>query len=549
VRKAAEYLALTAVMMTVTCVGLAWWLGLFPVVHSSTGAWIMAQVTRALDVGDYAAAATIGRVPNATYNVLYPWLVTLAAKVAPLHDGAGPVVVGHVLSAAFLGLAFVPLLALWRAVGGWPAGILGGLALAFPSMVATAALIRYESLAVALILLAAWTAWGATRSDSWWRWLLAGTLVGWVYNTREYLVGSALAAVGAAWILATLTPPVVGRSRRLQAAASLFLVLDGLILGTVVVPAALGFWPQNGLVYLLSYAEGHGAGPSRFATAQLYDLPRFAVPFAGGFTGFVAAGIRFKDEKRRAVLVLAAVLVPFLLFPFSRQQSPQYYLLAKVVLVSGWAGWIALVPWPRVRWAAAGLIAAAGLPLALKLVPPLASGDQLGTIGMHSEAWPARPGGPAAVVDWANDQAGKRPLVVVTSHIENLDALFVIRHHRPVASLYDRNWRNQIPQVALIYDGEDLLVLTVSSAQRLVDPPDSAELVGSHTEPNLLARLYRVEGRKQPPNWRHPGYPCLDFRGVCLQRDWLHGGPEAVRQTALHPGPEYAGGLGPGRLW
>ncbi len=543
-----RYVILAATLMAGCAAAMGWWLELFPFVHSSTGAWIMAQVTRALDTGDYAAAATIGRVPNASYNVLYPWLVTVASKV-PLPGLVGrPVAVAHLVSAAFLGLALLPLFALWRKVGGYAAGLLGAGALFYPTMVATAALIRYESLAVALILLAGWTAWGAARAEGWWRWVVAGLLVGLTYNSREYLVGSAVAGVGVAWVWAVFFPPVEGRSRWKQATTSLFLLLDGLIPGVVVVPVMLGFWPQNGLVYLFSYAEGGGAGPSRFTSSQIYDVPRLAIPFGLGLLGLLAAAIRSKGEKRLAVAVLVAILLPFLLFPLSRQQSPQYYLLAKVVLISGWAGLVALIPWPRARAVATAVVLATCIPWALKQVSPVARGAQSQDTGWHSEAWPAEPGGPAEVVDWAHRLAGKRPLAVVTSHIENLDALFVIRHHRPVASLYDPNWREQLPQVALIYDGMDILVLTVSSEHRPVQPPPGAMLVASHQVPNLLARIHQVSGVEKPDNWRHPGYPCLDFRGVCLQRDWIEGGAAAVRQTTLHPGPEYAGGPGPGRI-
>ena len=549
VRVALGYALFAGVAMAFAALGMAVWLEMFPLVHSSTGAWIMAQVVRALDVGDYAAAATIGRVPNASYNVLYPWLVKVVSSTAlATWVGRNPVVVAHVLSAAFLGLAFVPLFVLWRRVGGIPAGVTGAAALCFPPVVATAALVRYESLAIALVLLAGWAAWHAATSGKWWTWFVAGFLVGLTYNAREYLVGSALAGVGAAWLGAVVSPPVPGRTRWKQATTSLFLLIDGLIPGVVVLPVALGFWPQNGVVYLFSYAESGGAGPSRFSQSQLYDLPRLAVPYGLGLLGLLAAAIRFKGAKRLAVVVVIATVLPFALFPLSRQQSPQYYLLAKVLVLSGWAGLVAQIPWRSARAVVALALLAATVPWMLRQVPPIARGEQSPGFPWHSEAWPAKPGAPAEVVDWANRTGEKHPLVVVTSHIENLDALFTIRHHRPVASLYDPNWRTQLSQVALIYDGLDLFVLTVSSEHQVVRPPPEASVVERHRAPDLLATIYRVKGVKQPPNWRHPGYPCIDFRGACLQRDWLEGGEAAVRKTTLHPGAEYPGGPGPGRI-
>ncbi|MFH1465433.1 MAG: hypothetical protein ABIO70_13680, partial [Pseudomonadota bacterium] len=336
-------------------------------------------------------------------------------------------------------------------------------------------------------------------------------------------------------------------ARAAPAAARAGALLVG-ALATATLPLAMGFLPWNGLVTLWGF--GVGVVPQqRYGLADLFYLPSLAPAWLLGASGLGIGAWRGRGLARDVALVLLGALLPFGFFLASKQQSPQYYVLAEVLLLAGVTGWAALLPW---RWPRRGLVLALlggacfwSLPHSRQL---LRGGLPSMTPRMHSEAWPARGAEVAAAVDWAMTWSATQPLVVVSQHIENLGALFVVRHGRPVISLYRDGWEDEIPDLRRFLNGRGLLVLTVAGPHHPAAAPPGCEPLDRLDTSGLQADLYRCPAGEAPAGSRDRDYPCIDWLGACQQEDWLRGGRARLRERAFHPGAEFAGGVAPGIL-
>lgn len=503
--------------------GLERWLGGFDQVRSSTGAWILAHVHWVRFAGDYKAAAAVSLVPNTTYDPLFPAL--LLALAGPDSD---LLVLGHRLAAASAGLALLPLVALWRRIGGWSVAPVAALALLFPPFLATAGLVRYDSLAIALGLLAVATAARAVDQGGS-AWLLAGVACGLTYLAREFLVGPALAATGTAWVIASL------RDRTLEAVLGpLVLVALGLLLGAVPLPLSLGLSPWGGLDALAGYG-GRAQEGSALPLERLLYLRLLALPLALGALGWLLA--LWRARQRSAVLVGLAALGSFGFFLLSRQQSPQYYLLGHLLLLSGAAGWALLLPrWP-LRLALALALAWPVVHQARALTPRLLQADHDQHPVLHSEGWPARPDEPARLVAQAVEWVGQRPLLVASFRVENADALVPILHDRPAAFVF-ANWTERVPEIVSLYDGEPVWYLSIEGRESPHGLPQGAVVVESWQTRHLSARLAMLPGRQAQAGvdlCRNGG----PVRGACMQQAWLERGEHGLRAWILEQGARF----------
>lgn len=525
----------------VGAVAALWATGMDPgEVRSSTGAWIAAFTQRVIEVGDFAAWSNVSQVPSTTSNLLYPFLVVQGARLS----GASPAAVGQVLSAAFLGLCAVLLAGCWvRGRSGW-AGVLAAGAVLWPPALATATLIRPDTLAFALALACMLLAVEIGQGRGLLHWVLGGLALGLAYHAREYMVAPAAGAlaVGAALGVARRGPVPRGQVAILGGVS----LLQGALL-TAALPLALGFWPWNGFTSILKY--GTEDLPARFTLAQLHYLPALAPAWGLGLLGLGVAAWRGRGVARVVPAVALGALAPFLVFLNSNQQSPQYYLFAHLLLLAGLAGWLDLVPWRGARGALAVLGLALGAGWSAERTPELVHGTRDDpTLRLHSEAWPAPAEDVAAVVDWAMTWAWGAPLVAVSQYIENLDALFTVRHHRPVVALYGPDWDRELPDVVRFHEGRDVFVLLVSSPRHEVPRLAAVEALGEIRTRHLVATMARWPGSPPPPQTRPRDYPCIDWRGACQQLDWLGGGLAGLRRRALDPGAAFAGGRAPGIL-
>ena len=206
-------LAATLSAMVAGVVVLSLWLGHFSQVRGSTGAWLALHVERVLLVGDFQAAAGTSMIPNTIYDPLYPAMVAGLCAIWP--GGADPVWVGHAVSAASLVLGGCLLVGLWRHIGGWPTALLASLSLAFPPLVSTAGMVRYDLLAVALVLGVAGLGSTAVGRVGLWRWAWVGLLAGLAYDTREFM----LAPAGGALVALALLGLTVWQPRKERATA------------------------------------------------------------------------------------------------------------------------------------------------------------------------------------------------------------------------------------------------------------------------------------------------------------------------------------------
>lgn len=507
-------------------------------VGSSTGAWTTAYVQRVLQVGDFAAVANISQNYSTTTNPLYPLLVAGCCSVG----GMAPALAGHLIAAGSLGLVGVLLVALWSRGRGLSSGVLGAGALCWPPLVAAAVWIRPDTLAIALCLACILLAVDLSRGRGLARWVAAGILLGLTHLAREYMLAPAGGALAIGWCLDLARRPP--GSRLVPAVLRGLALLVGLS-ACAVVPLALGFWPWNGLASLWSY--GNTDHPSRFGPAQLHYLPTMAPAWLIGAGGLVVAMWRGRGPARATAMVTLGALSTFVAFMASHQQSPQYYITAHVLLLACCAGWLDLVPW---RWARRGLVVATLVLAAAWSMPRVSAlvhggSDELRP-RLHSEAWPAPALEIATVVDWSMTWAWASPLVLVSPHVENLDALFTVRHDRPVAVLYNHDWERELPDLVRYHRGEDVWVVTVSSAWEDPLQAPGVESLGELRTGSLVAAMYRYDGDRPPPRTRRRDYPCIDWRGTCQQRDWLTGGVEQLGRRAFAPGPEFAGGTAPG---
>jgi hypothetical protein len=521
-------------------------LGGFGQLQGSTEAWLVAHVQRVLLAGDYAAATSVSMIPNTTWNSLYPALVVGLCRLL----GAAPVVVGQALSAAALGLALVALARCWGAAGGLVVGLAGALGLLFPPVVISAGMARYDLLALALVLTVAWAVITALERRSLLAWGAAGLLAGLSFHSREFMLAPALGALGVGWALAALAawraPGGAGRLRHPGLALACSWV--GLALGVLPLPLALGLDPLSGLHALSSYSLHNRFGAQRSVPELLY-LDRFGVAFAVGALGFLAALIRpGRPGGRRAALVILGVLLPFGAFLFSRQQSPQYYLLAHALLLSGAAGLVGLLPW---RWARPLVLVVLVAPVA-----PWAGGlivDGLdparSTAGrLHTEAWPAEPGEPSRVMAWGLERAAGQPLIVVSGAVENIDALARIEHGRPVAFLF-REWLERIDEAVVLCDAQDVLVLSVEGRDQPTHTIRGGMRMDRLETANLVAELWVVPGQQAPPTREPRCARGAQIRGACLQQAWLQGGDEALIHRILTQHERFGGLQGWRSMW
>lgn len=526
------------------------WTGPWDTVRGSTDAWLLAHVHRVLLTGSWPAAVATSMIPNTTWNPLFPAICATVSAAS----GLPPTGVGHAVAAGAWGFALVALFALWRAVGeravgeravgeraggaraggGWALGALGAGGLLFPPVVTTASMARYDTLGMALVLGAGALAAAALRVPAGGRgaavrWGLAGLCAGLAHLAREFLVGPALGGLGVA-LLVLATRPVSPPERRWRSVGVATAALAaGLLAGLVPLPLALGVSPAGGWQALLGFGVHNRFGAGRPMVEVLY-LHRLALPLAAGALGLVLAAVR--GPGRAPARILLGILLPYGAFLLSRQQSPQYYLLAHALLLSGLAGWVAWVPWPPVRT----VVALAGLGGAILLVrepvpASLVSGAASRTF-FHSEGWPAWPDEPLDLVERALSSAPARPLLFVSGTVENLDALATIRYERPVGFLF-REWAAEIPQAASLYEGETVRIVWVEDPTREMVPPDGATLVDTWTTDHLVARVWDLPAPARAPSREEPCARGGHYRGACLQAAWLAGGQAEVRTRML----------------
>jgi hypothetical protein len=458
--------------------------------------------------------------------------------------GASPVLVGHLLAAGGLGLVALLLGRLWARGRDPVAGVLAAAAIGWPPVVATGALIRPDTLAFSGVLACALLARHLARGGAWYAWLGAGLLLGLTHQAREYLIGPAAGALAVGWGLA-LARSAQG-ARALPAAIRTLSLLAGVGI-TAALPLAMGFLPWNGLTTLLDY--GRQSGRPAYGIADLLYLPTLLPVWLLGAGGFAVAAWRGAGPRRDAALVQAGALLPYAAFLVSHQQSPQYYLLAELLLLAGWVGWLDLVRarWPR--WAATAILAGLGLTWSLPRTRALLEGhpgDHLPRL--HQEAWPARGAEVAAVVDWAMAHAAERPLVVISQYIENLGEIFVVRHGRPVIALRDEGWGREVGDIRRLHADQEIYVLTLGGPHHPAAAAPDCTVADTLQTASLQGTLYRCDNAVLPTEYRHRDYPCIDWNGACQQLDWLAGGVERLRQRARDPGPEFAGGVSPGIL-
>jgi hypothetical protein len=527
-----------ALLMLAGVIGIHAVAGPFSEVRSSTGAWLLAHIHRIMIAGSYPAAAVASEIPNTFYNALYPALVAGMA-VTPLGRWiGGPTVIGHGISAAAFGLCALPLFMLWRRSGGRAAGVMAAGALLFPPMVATASLVRYDSLAIALVLLAIWAAWAARRDGRTWQWLAAGLAVGLVYNTREFLTAPAVGGVATAWLLrlrvgqerATDGP---GRRAWLDdVARSAGMLLVGAALGAVLVPVALRLSPAGGLDALLGYAARgesvHRPGHSMFETLYLAVA---GLPLGAGAAGLALAVLLQRGEARAGPLVLLGTIAPFGAFLISDQQSSQYYLLAHVLVISGIAGLVAVPPWRKVRWGAAVVAIGLSLAWAVATVQDLNGGQVPPRWELHTEAWPAPPKEISRIIDWGSDQVGDEPVVVTSQRVENADSLFAVRRDRPSAFLFQHELDTLLPRLVALHGGREVLLLSVESHLGQHPEPPVGTLLGTVGNNRVSGTLYRLPGIADGASVSCPSHNAP--RGACLQLDWNEGGEVWMRQRML----------------
>jgi hypothetical protein len=534
------------VTMGVAVLALRAGLGGFGQLQGSTEAWLVAHVQRVLLAGDYAAATSVSMIPNTTWNSLYPALVVGLCRVL----GAAPVVVGQALSAAALGLAMVALARCWSSAGGLVVGLAGALGLLFPPVVITAGMARYDLLALALVLTVAWAVITALERRSLLAWGAAGLLAGLAFHGREFMLAPALGALLVGLLLAALAAwrAESGLRRLRHVGLALVCLLAGLALGVLPLPLLLGLDPLSGFHALTDYSLHNRFGAQRSVPDLLY-LDRFGWAFGVGALGFLAALIRpGRAGGRRAVLVILGVLLPFGAFLFSRQQSPQYYLLAHALLLSGAAGLVGLLPW---RWARPIVLVALAAPVAPWTASLIVDGldpDRSTAGRLHTEAWPAEVGEPSRVMAWGLERAAGQPLIVVSGAVENIDALARIEHDRPVAFLF-REWLDRIDEAVVLCDARDVLVLSVEGIHQQPNTVPGGMRMDRLETPNLVAELWVVPGQQAPPTREPRCARGAQIRGACLQQAWLQGGDEALVHRIVTQHDRFGGLQGWRSMW
>jgi len=280
----------------------------------------------------------------------------------------------------------------------------------------------------------------------------------------------------------------------------------------------------------------------------LLALSSLWLPCLLGAVGLLAALIRPRDGARQEVLLIAALLAPFALFLFSRQQSPQYYLLGQVLLFSSVAGLVGSLPRVWLRLPVALALLALAAPWAWAQLRSGLDPHEPGPLRLHSESWPVAAAEAEEVMDWALERAGQEPLLVVSGAVENIDALSFIRQRRPVGFLF-REWTDRIPEAVAVYQGRPVYLLSVERVEWQQERVQGAELVDLTMTSGLAAWLYRLPGRAYPLGVEDPCARGGQVRGACLQRVWLEGGQAALKARMLEVGRGNSGLQGWGAMW
>jgi 4-amino-4-deoxy-L-arabinose transferase-like glycosyltransferase len=215
-----------------------------------------ARIAAHLDAGDGFTAGRKATQPSSNYSPGLPLLVAGIYEVTGGVNGE----LARIVLALIASLAVLFTYLLGRRLGGVVAGLVGATAVAiYPALLEYGGMLMSEPLAATLlsagVLALLWAGDGgaAVLARSWWRWLLAGALLGALSLVRpEYL---------AVALLLALLVLLRGRSRRFLSAALL------VVLGLVVVVAP---WTVRNAVELHRFVPiSTGGGQVLFAGTYL----------------------------------------------------------------------------------------------------------------------------------------------------------------------------------------------------------------------------------------------------------------------------------------
>lgn len=516
------------------------WLGPFESVGSSTEAWLLSHVHRILLTGDHRVAALTSGIPNTTYNALYPCWVSSSYRVLAwlLPEMPSLQRLAHLLAAMAGLFGALALSAVWRGRG-HAAAASALLAALFPPFVATAAMARYDSTAIALVISEIWlltaimrrSEAGAPDLSLLPAWAGAGVLAGLAHHAREFMLAPALAALVSTWIVVAFTR----RHRAVHALVPVLVSLLGLLLGLLLLPALLGLSPLEGLRALLSSGAGTRSSQvhQQGLAGILYLKPLFW-PLLVGFAGLMVAFGRASWAERRAMVPLLGALSSYLVFMLSRQQSSQYYLLAHLLVLSGVAGLVTTLPRVWMRWLLVVGMASAWVPWSLGQAPALMARTRVlfPFHRFHSEAWSAPPAQVESIVDHVLDDWPELPIIVSSWQIENLDAVALIRHDRPLTTLFP-DAVSMISELALYFPGSPLLFLQVEGPARgMVDIPGAMRVDEGTTE-HLQWRLLMLAPKAIPSSTQEPAPDGGVFRGAIAQSTWLKGSSDGMAEALV----------------
>lgn len=504
-RQAGPALGAVAAML----VSVAWVRGLrgsLVGIQGSTEAWLLAHVQRVHWFDDFGQAVVASRIPNTYSNALYPWLVAQLS-----HDVDSSMVVGHVLAAASLGLMAAALWGIWRPAVGSHAAVGAAAACLLPAVVSTACQARYDSPALALVLLTVWASSVAWRSDRSLAWPAAGALVALTYVTREYLGVLALAALGVACLAHVVT------RRRLQGPV---VALAQVALVTTAASFVMGLDPLEGLRTIGAYADQDI--DSRPMLAEILGPWGRRLLTLAGAAGWVSAALRAPD--RRALWVPAALMAPFLVFPFFPQQSPQYYVLGAVLLGSGVGGLALWIPSARARVAVGAALALALAGWSTWAVPRALAAPGAVT-NLHVESSGRSDADLLPMLDWAGELSQGQVLVLSSHWVENIDAYAELHLGRPVGFVY-RTQLHQLPEMTPAAGGRSIVLVVVEEDTHTFQPVPG-RLIDTFSAGPLVAQAHLLDpGPSHGPDLCAGRYA---MRGFCTQRDWLEGGTETMR--------------------
>jgi hypothetical protein len=219
---------------------------------------------------------------------------------------------------------------------------------------------------------------------------------------------------------------------------------------------------------------------------------------------------------------------------FSKQQSSQYYVLAHVLLLSGFAGFVTCLPSRTARGLLSVLLLTGALAWSLQATPPLlAQGMERPSLHrFHTEAWSIPPDELADLVDRAVEAWPDAPLIVQSWQFENLDGLAMVRHGRPVTALFP-DAMAVMPEVALNFPGRFLVFLQAEAPGRAFVPIPGALLMGEGRSHYLAWRTLLLPAHRVPSCTGQPADADSGvFRGALAQAAWLDEGVEGLRAAA-----------------